>query len=123
MGMIARVTAGLERQLDDVGADGLAMAAAKFVPGGLPALLDRLRGDGHGAAVDSWIGTGENHLIPAEAYDRVLTPGVRDAFARDLGLRPERVAQSLAAFLPAAVDRESPGGQLREQRQFSTQIR
>ncbi len=113
--------ARLEQALDAKGADGLALAAAKFFPGGLAALLDALRADGHGAIVDSWIGRGANAAVPAEALARILPPAVTEAFARDLGLRPERVPVALAGFLPAAVDRESPDGELRPQPQFSTQ--
>lgn len=113
--------ARLEQALDEKGADGLALAAAKFFPGGLPALMDGLRAGGHGRAVDSWIGRGANDAVPAEAFARLLSPAVAEAFARDLGLRPERVPVALAQFLPAAVDRESPDGELRPQPQFSTQ--
>ncbi|WP_245930618.1 YidB family protein [Methylobacterium radiodurans] len=128
MGVLGSVTtifgglgARLERALDAKGADGLALAAAKFFPGGLPALLDALRAEGHGAAVESWLGRGPNAAVPAEAFARVLPPAVAAAFAHDLGLRPERVPVTLAQFLPAAVDVESPDGTLRPQPQFSTQ--
>lgn len=113
--------ARLEQALDAKGADGLALAAAKFFPGGLPSLLDALRADGHGGAVESWLGRGANAAVPAEAFARILPPAVAAAFARDLGLRPERVPVALAQFLPAAVARESRDGALRPQPQFSTQ--
>lgn len=125
LGSVTTVLGGLgarlEQALDAKGADGLALAAAKFFPGGLPALLDALRADGHGGAVSSWLGRGANEPVPAEAFARLLPPAIAQAFARDLGLRPERVPVALAQFLPAAVAREGADGALRPQPQFSTQ--
>jgi uncharacterized protein YidB (DUF937 family) len=116
--MAGRIAAGLDRMLDSQGADGIALAVAKFLPGGLPALLDALREAGHGEAVASWLGAGPNAPVPAEALARVLPPESERAIAQDLGVRPERLPVALAQFLPVAVDRESPDGALRAQPRF-----
>lgn len=115
----ARVDATIER----TGSARLAMAFAKFYPGGLPAFLDRLRADGHGGAVDSWFGAGENRPVPVSAIGAAMPDAVLARFAYDLGLPEGRVPIALAAFLPAAVAGESDGGQLKPQPNFSTQVR
>ena len=116
--VLGRIASGIDQILSRQGADGIALAIAKFVPGGLPALLDRLREAGHGAAVDSWLGSGRNEPVPAEALAQVMPARSAEALARDLRVPPGRLPVALAEFLPAAVDRESPDGQLRAQPGF-----
>ena len=119
---IKHAVAALERRIDETGGGGLPMAFAKIFPGGLPAFLDRLREAGHGTAVESWLGSGANAALPAEAYAALLSQDVRARFAADLGIPVARVPTALAEFLPGAVDRQSPDGNLAPQRQFSTQV-
>lgn len=109
--------------IERTGSAKLAMAFAKFYPGGLPAYLDRLRADGHGTAVDSWLGAGENRPVPAEAIGAALPEAVIARFAYDLSLPEGRVPIALATFLPAAVAGQSEGGRLKAQPSFSTQVR
>ena len=115
----ARTDAAIER----TGSAKLAMAFAKFYPGGLPAFLDRLRADGHAAAVESWLGAGENRPVPAEAIGAALPDAVIARFAYDLSLPEGRVPIALATFLPAAVAAESEDGRLKAQPNYSTQVR
>ena len=112
----------MQGSIDRIGGGALPMAFAKIYPGGLPGFLDRLRGAGHGAAVDSWIGSGVNASLPPEAYAALLSPEARARFSTDLGIPEARVPAALAEFLPGAVDRQSPDGTLAPQMQFSTQV-
>lgn len=113
-----RVDATVER----TGSARLAMAFAKFYPGGLPAFLDKLRADGHGAAVESWLGGGENRPVPAVAIGAAMPAAVLARFAYDLSLPEGRVPIALATFLPTAVAGQSDGGHLKPQPNYSTQV-
>lgn len=116
------VLARAELSIDRIGGGGLPMAFAKIHPGGLPGFLDRLREAGHGPAVDSWLGSGANGALPPEAYAALLSPEALARFATELGIPATRVPTVLAAFLPGAIDRQSPDGTLAPQMQFSTQV-
>ena len=121
--LIGDVTAAADRALEATGSGKLAMALAKFYPGGLAGFLDRLRADGHGTAVDSWSSSGERQTVPAAAIAACLPEAVTERLAYDLGLPQDRVATALSEFLPAAVAEQSADGRLRPQPNFSTQIR
>lgn len=111
-----------EARIDAIGGGGLPMAFAKIFPGGLPAFLDRLREAGHGGAVASWLGSGANAVLPADAYAALLSPEALARFSADLGIPAARVPTALAEFLPGTVDRLSGDGALAPQMQFSTQV-
>ncbi|MGH1589461.1 YidB family protein [Methylobacterium phyllosphaerae] len=121
--LIGDVVAAADRAFEEAGSGKLAMALAKFYPGGLAALLDRLRADGHSAAVESWLTSGERQTVPATAVAACLPEGVTERLAYDLGVPEARVATALAEFLPAAVADQSKNGALKPQPNFSTQVR
>lgn len=114
------VTAAAEAAVQATGSAKIAMAFAKFYPGGLPAFLDRLRADGHGAAVESWLGAGERRPVPASAIGAAMPEAVTARFAYDLGVPEGRVPVALAEFLPATVAQQSEGGRLKPQLSFSS---
>lgn len=124
--LIGDVTAAAERMVEEIGSGKLALALAKFYPGGLAAFLDRLRESGHGAAVESWLAAGgkpgDRRSVPAEAVAACLPEAVTERLAYDLGVPEARVATALAEFLPAAVAGQSENGQLKPQPNFSTQV-
>ena len=121
--LIGDVVAAADRAVVSAGSGKLALALAKFYPGGLVAFLDRLREAGHGGAVDSWIGSGENRPVPASAIAGCLPDAVTERLAYDLSLPAGRVPTALAEFLPAAVAAQSEDGRLKPQPNFSTQVR
>jgi len=121
--LIGDVVAAADRAVVNAGSGKLALALAKFYPCGLVAFLDRLREAGHGDAVESWIGSGENRPIPAAAIAGCLPEAVTERLAYDLNLPAGRVPTALAEFLPAAVAAQSEDGKLKPQPNFSTQVR
>ncbi|WP_280137104.1 YidB family protein [Methylobacterium sp. ARG-1] len=121
--MIGDVVAAADRAVVSTGSGKLALALAKFYPGGLVAFLDRLRESGHGEAVESWIGPGENRPVPVNAIAACLPDAVTERLAYDLNLPAGRVATALAEFLPAAVAAQSEDGRLKPQPNFSMQVR
>ena len=119
---IGDVVAATDRALEGAGSGKLAMALAKFYPGGLVAFLDALRGAGHGTAIDTWLSGGARQTVPAAAIGSCLPEAVTERLAYDLSVPPGRVATVLSEFLPAAVAAQSENGQLKPQPNFSTQV-
>jgi uncharacterized protein YidB (DUF937 family) len=78
--------------------------------GGLQGLLARLQQGGLGAAGQSWVGTGPNQPIDADALTTILGHGQLGALAQSLGLTPDDAASGLARILPDVVDRMTPQG-------------
>jgi uncharacterized protein YidB (DUF937 family) len=78
--------------------------------GGIQGLLARLQQGGLGAAGQSWVGTGKNQPIDADALTSILGHGQLGALAQSLGLAPHDAANGLAQVLPDVVDRLTPQG-------------
>ena len=121
--LIGDVAAAADRAVESTGSGKIAMAMAKFYPGGLTAFLDRLREAGHGDAVASWLAAGERRPIPVAAIAGLLPDAVTERLAYDLSIPAGRVPTALAEFLPAAVAGQSEDGRLKPQPNYSTQVR
>ena len=125
--LIGDIVAAADRAFEDTGSGKLALALAKFYPGGLVAFLDRLREAGHGGAIDSWLSAqtrpDARQAVPASAVAACLPEPVTERLAYDLSIPAGRVATVLAEFLPAAVAAQSENGALKPQPNFSTQVR
>lgn len=122
--VLGDLAAATERSIAEVGGRDIPLAFAKFHPGGLAGFLDRLRGAGYGAEVDSWLGGADLHPLAAPAFAAALPEPVAEAIARDLSLPLERLPTALAEFLPAAVAGISENGKLTPQPVFSsTQVK
>lgn len=80
--------------------------------GGLGGLVQQLQQGGLGDAVASWISTGPNQPVSADALGRVLNHDAVAGFARQLGVNPQDALGMLARMLPQLVDRLTPNGQL-----------
>ncbi len=82
--------------------------------GGLPGLLQQLQQGGLGEAVASWISTGPNQTVSADALGQALGGDTVAGFARQLGIDPQQGLGMLAQLLPQVVDGLSPQGRLPE---------
>jgi len=118
--VIGDLAAATERTIAEVGGRNIPMAFAKFHPGGLAGFLDRLRQDGHGTQVDSWLAGTDPRPVPAAAIAHALPDRVADSLATDLSLSRERLPIALSEFLPAAVTGLSENGRLKPQPVFSS---
>jgi uncharacterized protein YidB (DUF937 family) len=125
--LLGDIAAAADRALEDTGSGKLALALAKFYPGGLAAFLDRLREAGHGGAVESWLSAqsrpDSRQAVSASAIATCLPEAVTERLAYDLSIPAGRVPTVLAEFLPAAVAAQSENGTLKPQPNFSTQVR
>jgi uncharacterized protein YidB (DUF937 family) len=80
--------------------------------GGLQGMLGKFQQAGYGAQADSWVSTGQNMPIDADALQQVLGHGQLGQIAQQLGISRGDAAGELASLLPRLVDGMTPQGQL-----------
>jgi uncharacterized protein YidB (DUF937 family) len=80
--------------------------------GGIGAVLDRFKQKGYSQQADSWVATGPNQLLEAEAVDNVVGREELSRLSRQLGVPEQEVAEGFAEILPEMADRLSPEGSL-----------
>jgi uncharacterized protein YidB (DUF937 family) len=80
--------------------------------GGLQGILSRFQQAGLGAQADSWVSTGENQPISADALSQVLGHGQLGQIAQQLGISHGEAADGLASVLPQLIDKLTPQGQV-----------
>ncbi|MBU1668408.1 DUF937 domain-containing protein [bacterium] len=76
----------------------------------LGALVSGLSQNGLGEVVGSWLGSGENLPISADAISDLLGSDKVSEFASSLGLSEESAKGALADVLPNVVDQATSGG-------------
>jgi uncharacterized protein YidB (DUF937 family) len=120
-GMFAGRGASTQDESSNRGGMGSGMLVAVLLPlamrwvqqnGGVGALVDRLRGQGLGAHADSWLSTGANQPIDADAVRQAVGPDEISQMAQRAGVSEEEVADGLTHILPQVVDKLSPQGAL-----------
>lgn len=79
---------------------------------GLDAILDKLKGAGHGDAVQSWIGHGQNATIPPADLQNALGPQTVTQLQQESGLPRDQLMSQLSTALPQVVDKLTPDGHL-----------
>ena len=80
--------------------------------GGLQGMLSKFQQAGYGSQADSWVSTGQNMPISADALQQVLGQGQLGQIAQQLGMSQGDAAGGLASMLPQMVDRMTPQGQV-----------
>lgn len=84
----------------------------QVLPGGLNALLEKLRQSGYESQVNSWLGRGPNEPITADDLRKILDNEQVRQMAEKLGVPVDQLFPTLAQALPQAVDHHSPDGTL-----------
>lgn len=82
--------------------------------GGIQGVLGKFEQAGLGAQAQSWIGTGQNQPVDANAISQIFGQGQLGQIAQQLGLTHEQAAGQLAQVLPQIVDKLTPQGQIPE---------
>jgi uncharacterized protein YidB (DUF937 family) len=115
-GLLGRVLQGTGMSANADGANPLIRLALLVLQqnGGIQGLLAKLQQAGYGATGQSWIGTGLNQPIDADALTQALGHGQLGALAQSLGLAPQEAIGGLAQVLPHVVDHMTPGGHVPE---------
>lgn len=82
--------------------------------GGIQGMLGKFEQAGLGQQAQSWIGTGQNLPIDANAISQIFGQGQLGQIAQQLGITHEEAASQLAHALPQVVDKLTPQGQVPE---------
>ena len=80
--------------------------------GGIQGLLAKFQQAGFADQVQSWISTGQNLPISADALAKVLGHGQIGAAAQGLGIDSSEAAGGLASMLPHVIDQMTPQGSI-----------
>ncbi|MFG2476970.1 YidB family protein [Streptomyces fagopyri] len=78
----------------------------------LGGLMDMLTKSGLADQAQSWIGNGENKPVSGEQVAQALPSDTLHEVAARSGVSSEQAADRIAQYLPQAVDRLTPGGEL-----------
>ena len=87
-------------------------AAGSVLTGGLNDLLKQFQQNGHGDAVDSWVGTGPNKTIAPKQLGQALGSDQISALSAQTGMSRDELLEALSHYLPQVVDRLTPQGRL-----------
>jgi uncharacterized protein YidB (DUF937 family) len=79
---------------------------------GLGGLLDQFQRAGFADQAASWVGTGENKPLPADAIGQVFGNDAVADIARQAGVSEADASSGLAQLLPHLVDHLTPNGQM-----------
>jgi len=82
--------------------------------GGIQGVLAKCQQAGMGQQAQSWIGTGQNMPIPADALSQIFGQGQLGQIAQQLGMSHQEAANGLSQVLPGVVDEMTPQGQIPE---------
>jgi len=80
--------------------------------GGVGGLLDRFKQQGYGQQAASWVSTGENEPLSAEAVNEVMGGDELSQLSQQLGVPTDQVAGGLAELLPQLVNQLTPAGEV-----------
>ena len=80
--------------------------------GGLSGILGKLQQGGLGDAAASWVGTGANQPVSADALGSALGPDLMGMIASQLGGNQQQAAGTMADLLPGLIDQLTPQGQV-----------
>ncbi|MEZ5702742.1 MAG: YidB family protein [Burkholderiaceae bacterium] len=80
--------------------------------GGLSGILSKLQQNGLGDAAASWVGTGQNQPVSADALGGALGPDLMSMIASQLGSNQQQAAGTMADLLPGLIDKLTPQGQV-----------
>lgn len=114
---------GVDPQADAVGdspsAPGKGALLAVLLPlamqwvqrnGGIGAVLQRFQQQGYSQQAASWVSTGENQPVDAQAVTDVVGAQDLSKLSQQLGVPHEEVASGLAQILPQVVNHLTPEG-------------
>ena len=80
--------------------------------GGLGGLLQRFQHAGMGDVANSWVGTGPNQPVSPNQLQQVFGQEQVNQWAQQTNMQPHDLLSQLSQFLPHAVDRMTPNGQV-----------
>jgi uncharacterized protein YidB (DUF937 family) len=91
---------------------GGSQPASSGLLGGLGGLLEKLSNAGHGDAVKSWLGPGQNATIQPASLGSALGQTTVSDLARTAGMSETDLLAHLSRVLPGVVDKLTPTGRI-----------
>ena len=86
--------------------------AGGVLSGGLSDLLKQFQQNGHGEAVDSWVGTGPNKTISEGDLASALGGDTLNTLSQQTGMGRDDLLEGLRQYLPRFVDQLTPDGRV-----------
>ena len=80
--------------------------------GGLGAVLQKFQQKGYSQQASSWVSTGDNQPVDAQAVTDVMGSGELSQLSRQLGVSQEEVADGMAQIMPHVVNHLTPTGEV-----------
>lgn len=80
--------------------------------GGLGALVEQFTQAGHGEAINSWIGQGQNQPIAPHDLGAALGPETIGQLSQQTGMGSSDLLSQLSQLLPGVVDQLTPQGRM-----------
>ncbi len=80
--------------------------------GGIDGIVKSFQEKGFGEAAKSWVATGANSPITAEAIQKVFGNEKVKELAAKIGVTPETVSAQIATHLPQIIDKLTPNGKI-----------
>lgn len=87
--------------------------------GGLGALVEQFTQAGHGGAINSWIGQGQNQPIAPHDLGAALGPETVGQLSQQTGMGSSDLLSQLSQLLPAVVDQLTPQGRMPTEREHA----
>ena len=81
-------------------------------PGGIGGFLNKLRSDGLGSQIASWLGNPKATALPVQELNRVISPTVLGDIASRVGLGTSAVSTAVAYALPRLIGVLTPDGKI-----------
>ena len=82
--------------------------------GGLGGLLSKFQQAGMGGVANSWVGNGPNQQVSPDQLQQVFGQDQVNQWAQQSNMQPHDLLSQLSQYLPHAVDRMTPNGQMPE---------
>jgi uncharacterized protein YidB (DUF937 family) len=105
-----RPSGGLSHIMTGMGPLLAGGAAGSVLSGGLNDLINQFKEKGQGETAESWVGTGPNKPISADALAKVLSDEQIKTLTEHTGLTREQLLKGLSQLLPEAVNQMTPAG-------------
>ena len=91
--------------------------------GGIAGLQQMFQQGGLGEVFSSWVSSGQNLPISADALKNVLDSGALQQAAESGGIDPNQLTGMMSTLLPHLVDKLTPNGQIPDASAFESMLR
>jgi uncharacterized protein YidB (DUF937 family) len=91
--------------------------------GGIAGLQKMFQQGGLGEVFSSWVSSGQNLPVSADALENVLHSGALQQAAQSAGIEPNQLTGMMSTLLPHLVDKLTPNGQIPDASALQSMLR